>query len=42
MAALGFNVCIVARNEDKISLKLEELAKEYPNVKRRAVIADFA
>ena len=41
LAAQGFNICIVGRNEAKINDKMNELAKVYP-VKYKAVIADFA
>ena len=41
LAAQGFNICIVSRNEAKINEKINELAKLY-TVKFKAVVADFA
>ncbi len=42
MAAQGFNVCIVARNEEKIKSKIPEILECNKNIKTRYVIADFA
>ena len=43
MAQKGFNICIVARNEDKMKEKLEEInQKTMGNVKTMYVVADFA
>jgi short-subunit dehydrogenase len=42
MAALGFNVCIVARNKDKIEKVLERIREKHKNIRTRAVVADFS
>jgi len=43
MAAEGFNICIVARNETKMQEKLAEIVKKYgSNIKTKYIIADFS
>ena len=42
MAALGFNVCIVARNKEKMEKVLARLKEKNKDIKTRAVVADFA
>lgn len=42
MAAAGFNICIVGRNEQKINEKLQVITELNKLVKTRAVIFDFA
>ena len=41
MAARGFNICIIGRNESKINEKLASLQKKH-NVKTRCIVFDFA
>ena len=44
LAAQGFNICIVSRNEDKMKQKLEEIkksAKDNINFKSMYIVADF-
>jgi len=43
MAAMGFNICMVARNEEKMKAKLDEIKEAtMGNVKTMYVVADFA
>jgi short-subunit dehydrogenase len=42
MAAKGFNVCIVSRNQEKINEKLKLLIERFPKIKTRAVVFDFS
>ena len=43
MAALGFNICIIARNKEKIEEKLKEIEKKFEGkIKTKAIVADFA
>lgn len=43
LAKLGFNICIIARNEEKMKQKLEDIKKESgKDIKTRAVVADFS
>lgn len=43
MAAEGFNICIVARNEKKMQEKLAEIVEKYgSHIKTKYVIADFS
>ena len=43
MAALGFNICIIARNKEKIEEKLKEIEKKFEGkIKTMAIVADFA
>jgi len=41
MAAIGFNICIIARNENKINEKLAGLQRRH-KVKTRCIVFDFA
>lgn len=42
MAAMGFNICMIARNEDKMKEKLETIReKTMGNIKTMYVVADF-
>ena len=41
LAAKGFNICIVARNEAKMQEKLAEIKKVAPLVQTKCVVADF-
>ena len=43
LAAQGFNICIIARNEEKMKQKLKEIAVAAKKpIKTRYVVADFA
>ena len=43
MAEMGFNICMVSRNEEKMQQKLDEIKeKTMGNVKTMYVVADFA
>lgn len=42
MAGYGFNVCIIARNMDKIQEKIKEITTKFTTIKTRAVVADFS
>ena len=42
LAAQGFNICIVARNEAKINNCLDQLKKENPKIQTRCVVAPMA
>ena len=42
MAKAGFNICMVARNDLKMNLKLAEIEKKYPGVKTMYIVADFS
>ena len=46
LAAKGFNICIIARNADKMKQKLEDIkayaAKSGKDVKTKYVVADLA
>lgn len=41
MAAVGFNICIIARDSNKINQKLKSI-EEKSKVKTRAVVFDFS
>ena len=41
LAKQGFNICIVARNEDKMKEKLAEIKKEF-DIETKYVVADFS
>jgi len=41
MVEQGFNICIIARSEEKIAQRLEEITKEFPKVRTFSVVADF-
>ena len=41
LAAQGFNVCIVARNAEKMRGCLAQINRTYPNVETKQVVADF-
>lgn len=41
LASQGFNICIVSRNESKINEKLDEIKKEFPEVKTLCIVADM-
>ena len=43
MAAKGFNICMIARNEEKMKQKLGEITeKTSGNVKTMYIVADFS
>ena len=43
MAQQGFNICIVARNEEKMKLRIPEIeAATTHKIKTRYVVADFS
>lgn len=42
LAKLGFNICIISRNEQKMNEKLDDIKKTCgKNIKTRAIVADF-
>ena len=43
LASQGFNICIIARNEEKINQKLKDIKEKSGNkIKTRCVVADLA
>ena len=42
LAAQGFNICIIARNSEKIDGVFADLKKLYPNIETTKVIVDFS
>ena len=42
MAAAGFNICMIARNEEKMKEKLDLIQKSYPKIKTMYIVADFS
>ena len=41
MAATGFNICMIARNEAKMKEKCAEIQKRHPSIKVMYIVADF-
>ena len=41
LAAQGFNICIMSRNEAKIQEKLAEIKGKFPAVETKCVVADL-
>lgn len=42
LAARGFNICIIARNQAKMDEKIAEVRKKYPQIKYMTIVGDFA
>jgi len=42
LASKGFNIVLVARNEEKMNGVREEIASKFPNIRVRIVVADFS
>lgn len=40
-AARGFNVCLIARNPEKIKTVCHEIKEKHPNIEIKSVVADF-
>lgn len=42
LAAQGFNILMVARNEEKMQAKIDEIKKAFPSVECKYIVCDFA
>ena len=42
MAALGFNICMIGRNESKMQKAIKEVTDKCPQIKTKYIIFDFA
>ena len=42
LAARGFNIIMVARNQSKMDEKVAEIKNMYPAVKYKTIVADFS
>lgn len=41
LAKEGFNICIIARNEEKMQNCLRDITDVYPNIETKYIVADF-
>jgi len=42
MAALGYNICMIGRNESKMQKAISEVTAKHANIKTKYVVFDFA
>ena len=42
LAAISYNICIIARNEEKLKKKIAELKEKFPNCMTKSIVCDFA